>query len=160
MIFMRKLFAIVLIFVAGCTSSGNEKVDTTGGDSAVISPGSATVKNNPQGCYAWKSGKDSAGLNLQVSGTKVTGTLNYNLFEKDSNKGSITGTMEDDMIVADYTFQSEGMTSVREVVFKIDGDNLIEGLGDIDVEGDTVRYKNKTELEYNTERPFVKTDCK
>ncbi len=157
---MRKLSVIILVFLAGCTSSHDEKVNASVNDSATVRSGSIPLKNNPSGCYAWHSGKDSAGLSLQVSGNKVTGTLNYNLYEKDSNKGSISGNIENDLIVADYTFQSEGMTSVREVVFKIDGDNLIEGFGDIDVEGDTARYKNKTELEYNTERPFVKTDCK
>lgn len=154
---MRNLFALLLISIAGCTSSVSEKAAT---DSAIIQTETSTRISNPQGCYAWQSGKDSAALSIQVSGNNITGTLSYDLFEKDSNKGSIKGSLKDDVIVADYTFQSEGMTSVREVIFKIDGETLVEGYGDIDVEGDTVRFKSKTDLEYYTERPFVKTACK
>jgi hypothetical protein len=156
---MRKLLAVTLIFIGGCTSSVTEKTDNNSADPAATTIAPTSVKGNPEGCYAWQSGKDSAVLNLQVAGEKVSGTLSYNLFEKDKNKGAITGNIKDDLIIADYTFQAEGMTSVREVVFKIDGGNLVEGMGDIDVDGDTARFKNKTELEFNTDRPFIKTAC-
>lgn len=156
---MRKLLVVTLIFFGGCTSSVTEKTDTDSTGSDTITSAPTPVKSNPQGCYAWQSGKDSAALNLQVAGEKVSGTLSYNLFEKDKNRGTINGNIKDDLIIADYTFQAEGMTSVREVVFKIDGENLVEGMGDIDVDGDTARFKNKTELEFNTDRPFIKTAC-
>ncbi|MEO7800918.1 MAG: hypothetical protein ABIR81_02905 [Ginsengibacter sp.] len=153
---MIRLLAFSMFLIGGCTSSITETTDTDSADSVSTT---APVKSSPQGCYAWQSGKDSAALNLQVAGGQISGTLSYNLFEKDKNKGTITGNIKDDLIIADYTFQSEGMTSVREVVFKIDGENLIEGMGDIDVDGDTARFKSKTELEFNTDRPFIKTAC-
>ncbi len=157
---MKKVIYTALIMFAGCNFSDSAKDSVNTNDSAAVNDQLPAKINKPEGCYAWQSGKDSAALHLQTSGNNVSGTLSYKLFEKDSNKGSITGNIQDDLIIADYTFQSEGMTSVREVVFKIEGESLIEGYGDIDVDGDTVRFKNKTDLEFNTERPFIKTACK
>jgi hypothetical protein len=52
------------------------------------------------------------------------------------------------------------MTSVREVVFKINGDLLTKGFGDIDTSGDTIKFKNQAHLQYQNDRPFKKVDCK
>lgn len=111
------------------------------------------------GCYQMTMKNDSAWLNLAVNDTVVTGDLKYNLYEKDSNIGSITGVVRDSMIYADYTFQSEGMTSVREVIFKISGDTLIQAFGDLSEKNGKIVFVNKNELQYINTSPFIKGSC-
>ncbi|HVG41631.1 MAG TPA: hypothetical protein VM888_08470 [Chitinophagaceae bacterium] len=111
------------------------------------------------GCYQMVFKKDSADLLLDVKDTTVTGTLNFYLFEKDKNTGSIKGVLRDNMIYADYTFQSEGKTSVREVVFKIEDQNLVQAFGDITEKGSKLVFTDKENLQYQTANPFIKTDC-
>ena len=103
-------------------------------------------------------GKDTATLDLVVAGLKVSGNLQYRRFEKDNNAGTMSGTLRDSLIRAYYTFQSEGMTSVREVVFLISDSSLLEGYGEIGVKDDTAKFLNLSDLKF-LPTPFVKTDC-
>ena len=157
---MKNTILFFFILIAGCTSQTRE--DKT---EDVVQDSSVSEKVTPRpllvpGCYSWITKQDSALLKLDVLGNDVSGDLKYFIFEKDNNKGTIRGTLHDSLIVADYTFQSEGMTSVRQVVFKIHGDSLSEGFGDIDMKSDTARFKDISELQFQNERSFIKTDCK
>jgi hypothetical protein len=111
------------------------------------------------GCYTWAVNNDTATMELKVAGNAVTGDLVYDWSEKDRNKGTLNGEVQDSLLVANYTFQSEGTTSVRKVVFKINGDSLYEGFGDVDSSGDTVKFKNDTQLQFQTDRSFKKVEC-
>jgi hypothetical protein len=111
------------------------------------------------GCYTWAVNNDTATMELKVAGNAVTGDLVYDWSEKDWNKGTLNGEVQDSLLVANYTFQSEGTTSVRKVVFKINGDSLYEGFGDVDSSGDTVKFKNDTQLQFQTDRSFKKVEC-
>lgn len=62
-------------------------------------------------------GKDSIFLQLHIDNNIVNGDLEYKRFEKDRNKGTIKGMFRGDTLFADYTFMSEGVMSVREVMF-------------------------------------------
>ncbi len=158
---MKNTILFFFIFMAGCTSQTQEdQTEDVTKDTSSVSEKGAPMPLLVPGCYSWIAKKDSALLKLDVSGNDVSGDLKYFLYEKDNNKGTIRGTLQDSLIVADYTFQSEGMTSVRQVVFKIHGDSLTEGFGDIDMKGDSSRFKNISELQFQNERPFIKTDCK
>ncbi len=99
---------------------------------------------------------DSGWLNLTVNDTVVTGDLKYNLYEKDKNAGTIKGVLRDSLIIADYTFHSEGTTSVREVIFKISGDTLIQAFGDLVEKDGKIIFTNKNDLQYITTNPFIK----
>ena len=153
---MRPLLLISIVFLAAC----NSQTETTSDSSAdsLKNP----VENNASllnGCYISILKKDTATLKINENGSGVFGELSYNRFEKDSNKGVFKGEIKDDLIIGDYTFQSEGKSSVRQVVFKISGTNLVEGYGDININGDTSVFKNISRLNYQNEQPFIKTDC-
>ncbi len=157
---MKKIILFAFVLSSSCNSYTSDDQSKQ-----IIKDFSVSKKDAPMpfilpGCYAWIAKKDSALLKLDISGNKVSGNLNYFLYEKDNNKGTINGILQDSLIIADYTFQSEGMTSVRQVVFKIYGGSLIEGFGDINMKGDTARFKNISQLQFQEERPFIKTDCK
>ncbi|MNL01805.1 hypothetical protein D3C87_1222900 [compost metagenome] len=83
------------------------------------------------------------------------------MFEKDNNKGKITGELKGDTIIAEYIFDSEGMRSVREVVFvqKDDG-KIYEGTGDVIEKNGKMVFKDRSALKFGEAIVFTKTDCK
>jgi hypothetical protein len=72
--------------------------------------------------------------------------LTYNIFEKDGNMGSLRGRVIGDTILAAYTFQSEGVTSVREVAFLKKDSILVEGFAPMDEAGE--HFANRAELDF------------
>ena len=72
-------------------------------------------------------------INLEITelGNPVMGNLTFALSGKDRNTGTFKGRLKDEKLIGEYTFQSEGVESSREVAFKVDGDRLIEGYGEL-----------------------------
>lgn len=159
---MNRIILIAFLFIAGCNSNqDNSKVaEKVVDDSTKESTKSTNTSPDLNGCFVSVIKRDTANLKLNINNGEVSGSLVYDRFEKDGNIGTIKGKMQDSIIIADYTFQSEGMTSVREVVFKIQDEKLIEGYGDIVMKGDTARFKNITQLKFLDEQPFVKGECR
>ncbi|MEO6221039.1 MAG: hypothetical protein ABIO81_11460 [Ginsengibacter sp.] len=157
-----KKFIIPFLFIAGCNSSNQKEDygDTIVNDSFHVSEKGNAIPTVISGCYAWGMKRDSALLKLDISGNKITGDLSYKFYEKDNNLGKIDGILEDSLIFANYTFQSEGMTSVREVIFKIRNDSLLEGFGEIVMSGDTAKFKYKNQVQFQNKLPFKKINCK
>jgi hypothetical protein len=123
------LFATSLGLLAACREQSSQ---------ATQEPTAAT---GPQ-CYAHTSATDTVRLTLQATQPTVTGQLTYHYFEKDRNQGTISGTMHGDTLLADYTFQSEGTTSVRQVAFLRRDIGFIEGFGPVvERQGKTVFEK-------------------
>ena len=150
---MKKYLAAFLIIAACNTNkSSNEKTTDATSVQKNITPASRS------GCYVMQHNKDHAAMQLLVKDTVITGTLSYSLFEKDKNNGTLQGKINDSLLIADYTFQAEGMTSVREVVFKIKGDVLYEGYGAVIEKENKISFKNSKELEFQI-FGFVKGDC-
>lgn len=110
-------------------------------------------------CYISVIREDSTLLQISVNDNKVEGMLRYNFLEKDDNDGSITGIMQGDTIFLDYTFESEGATSVRETAFLYDNDAYLPGYGPMEDENGKLVFKNRNEIRFDTEHPFEETDC-
>lgn len=106
------LLSGLLYALFSCQPSKNESAQTA--DTETDSSASVV-------CYQYAANKDTIRLHVNRTGEKVSGTLLYSLYEKDRNQGTIAGTLKGDLLLADYTFQSEGMTSVRQVAFKRKG---------------------------------------
>ena len=74
---------------------------------------------------------------LSKQGESFTGTLDIKNFEKDSSTGILKGTYRNGILLADYTFQSEGTESVGWVAFKKIANGFIRGFGNVDSETKT-----------------------
>ena len=155
---MFRIMLLALIIGISCNTSETSG-EGVGKDTTTNPANIATTPIEWGGCYGWAVKNDSASMELKVSDKIVSGKLKYDWFEKDGNSGTLKGIVQDSLLIANYTFQSEGMTSVREVVFKIKEDSLIEGYGDLITSGDTMKFKNKALLQFQTDRAFTKTDC-
>ena len=162
---MKKLFiALPIVLFFACSNNAapevqepsSETVHTNGNDT-IITSATPVILN---GCYQMTMKKDSASLQIEVKDSLVTGTLKYNLYQKDRNNGTIKGKIKDDLIIADYEFSSEGMTSTREVVFKIKDDSLWPGFGNVSENNNGVVFENINTLQYDSIHPFIKIPCR
>lgn len=111
-------------------------------------------------CFASRLNGNIVALSFNVnSHQEVNGKLSYNLTGKDKNEGTLIGNMKGDTLVADYTFVSEGVSSVREVVFLQKDGTLIEGYGDVVDANNKVTFKDKKKLKFDAKNTLTKVDC-
>ena len=152
---MKNIITALAIFTSALAACQSNSTKTPSSNAEVTK-----TEDSPKHCYQYISQKDSAFLSLETKNNQVTGTLSYNLFEKDKNNGAITGIVKGDTIIADYTFQSEGMTSIREVVWLKKNDQLLEATGDIEEINGKAKFKNLSTLSFGKSMIFKKTDCR
>ena len=162
---MKQLVSCLLIFgiifLVACnneTQTGTTEVDSVQNNMSVdtVEQAADTVLS---GCYSLIRDRDTASLQLQVKGTQASGSLSYNLFEKDRNDGSFEGEIINGTLHGWYLFRSEGIMSVREISFRIQPGYLWPGNGEVRVSHDTTMFKNLSDLKYDSSRAFVKVKC-
>ncbi len=111
----------------------------------------------PPQCFTWSIGQNIAKARLNITGNRVSGTLEYDYAEKDDSKGRLNGTLNNDIIMGEYTFLSEGQESTMEVVFKLQGNKLIQGYAEMEEQGGKLVFKDGVKLSF--QHTFVRTNC-
>jgi len=150
---MKVIYILILgSFLFSCNSQEKDTEQTS-------SEQTDTKKVAPINCYRYTSQTDTITLKVIHIGNSITGILVYNLKEKDKNKGTIQGRMQDDLLIANYTFMSEGIQSIRQVAFKLEGNSFVEGYGEIVTENDKSHFKNLDDLSFNTSIKLTEIDC-
>ncbi len=165
---MLKLMVAVCMFLTACSGNSRSEIPDTvdnAGTETVHAGAKDTIITGAKllvlsGCYEMIMKQDTAFLQLQVKDTTVSGNLSYHWYQKDRNEGVISGVLRNDLIIADYTFRSEGMTSVREVIFKIKDTSLLQGTGALREQNGKIVYQNKTALHFDETYPFSKVACR
>lgn len=157
---MKLYFAsAALLAMLSCQQSASNSSQTTEKDSSAATPAASIVAAGPQ-CYTRISGKDTSYLQFETDNEVINGQLEYHLFEKDKNQGAITGTINNNIIEAEYRFMSEGITSVRPVIFKLENNQAFEAIpSSFDNQGTPLFDKDQSKLKFE-DAPFVKGDCK
>ena len=111
-------------------------------------------------CYQYIRSKDTVQATLVIAGVVVSGDLDYKLFGKDKNSGKINGSMRGDTLIANYTFNSEGMESVREVAFLKINKTLIEGYGASELKNGKMVFKEIKKLNFASGVVLNQIPCK
>lgn len=114
---------------------------------------STTINGNQtnfSGMYNYEQNGSTVTLQLTVDGNKASGNLLYTLKEKDRNSGTFVGEIKDEILLADYTFSSEGILSVRQVSFKLTNASAIEGYGEVEEINGKMVFKDPANLEFGT----------
>lgn len=158
---MKKVSAIVII-MAGLFVSCKKEATLPPPQITPNPPKEAEIVE-PAGdqCYESTANKSIVKLSFNVnSHQEVNGKLSYDLYGKDKNEGTLMGNMKGDTLIADYTFNSEGVSSVREVVFLQKDGTFIEGYGETVVANDKVSFKDKKALKFDAKNTLLKVDCK
>ena len=152
---MRLLLMTVLAASIFCSCNNEVKTGETATTKQTTQP---TNQNDLEiGCYGFTDGKNTVMLDVTDNKEQVKGNLSYALAEKDKNEGTFTGSVNYNILMATYTFQSEGKTSTRMVAFKIEGNKLMEGHGEMSVDG--VNFVNVNNLSYSSNMPLEKGKC-
>jgi len=114
--------------------------------------------NSIAGCYVAHLQKDIYTLVLQSENAgAVAGMLAYNNYQKDSSSGSFNGTFNDDILLGNYSFDSEGVRSDRQVIFKKVGNSFVQGFGPVViVNGKEIFETDKITFDSNS--TFIKSD--
>ncbi|AWK07428.1 hypothetical protein HYN56_13210 [Flavobacterium crocinum] len=159
---MKKVITIttlILIVLSSC------KKETTTTEPVQITPSppkeAEIVEPAGDQCYAWRSNGSVIEMSFNVnSHQEVNGKLSYNIVGKDKNEGSLIGNMKGDTLIADYTFMSEGVSSIREVAFLQKDGAFIEGYGDVVEANGKFSFKDKSKLKFDAKNTLSKVDCK
>jgi len=152
---MKKLIPIFTLATAVLLSCQSKSSDSENADST-----SNTNETETAQCYSYTANRDTASLTLNFENDKVTGSLAYSLYEKDKNNGVVAGIVKGDTILADYTFQAEGTTSIRQVAWLKRNNQLLEGFGEVEEVDGKTQFKNVKKLNFGKSMVFTKTDCK
>lgn len=138
---------IPAVFLLFACSNGEESPTTT--------PDSITTDSMPLissvivQCYENQNGADTVQLRISDSSGVISGKLNYRIEGKDANSGSFSGKWYGDTLVADYSFRSEGVRSVRQIAFLKKDSFLIEGFGPVTEENKQMKFKSRDSLSFN-----------
>ena len=101
------------------------------------------------GTYVANISKDIYTLTISSQeGESIKGELDIKNFEKDSSTGTFVGTYKNGILLADYTFKSEGTISVNQVIFKKIAEGFVRGYGDVD-EATGTRFADLNTIKYD-----------
>ncbi|WP_346237720.1 hypothetical protein ABDK00_001405 [Niabella insulamsoli] len=154
---MKPLFFILMLTVIACNTAPKEDTENEPKVENVSIDAGAVESNLPQ-CYVFIAQKDTYALKLAFTDEAVKGTAVYKNHEKDSSHGDVEGAISGDIIHLWYSFNSEGMKSVRELFFKRTGEGLVTGVAEEQTKADSAFVADKDAVRY--EGPTYKpADC-
>lgn len=100
--------------------------------------------------YHYANNGDTIRLNLQVSdNNEVHGQLLFALYEKDRTDGSLKGIIKDSLLLAEYSFSSEGVISERQVAFKFQNGAALPGYGNMEELDGKLVFSNIDSLHFD-----------
>lgn len=100
---------------------------------------------------------DSLYIRMDVLGELVNGVYNWLPQEKDAMTGTFTGTLENGLVTAVYSYTAEGMTARQEVLFKLEENGLRTGHGELVELEEVWVFKDRSLAEFGDLVPEV--DC-
>ncbi|MEO7976599.1 hypothetical protein [Flavobacterium sp.] len=158
---MRKIILLSALALTVFVSCKKETAVTPAIQEIPKAPKSA-AQPDPSGnqCYASTANNSTIWMSFNVnSNQEVNGKLSYSLYGKDKNEGTLIGNVYGDTLIADYTFDSEGVSSVRQVAFLQKDGTYIEGYGDVVEANGKVSFKDKKTLKFDIKNTLTKIDC-
>lgn len=154
---LKNISLLGLLLIGGsCNNNGNSSVET---NSDTVANKVVVTDSLSSGCYSQIAQRDTSLLQLENKDSIINGTLSYNIYQKDRNDGTLQADIEGNIINGWYIFKSEGVISVRQVAWKINGDELWPATGEIVQKNDTAMFAQPEKLRYDSVHPFKKVPC-
>lgn len=149
--------AVFVLLLTGCKREVNN-TNTIDYAEAVVDTAAAGVYDAETRCYLYHANGSKIEMKVVYDGNRVSGTLDYALAEKDKNTGTFNGTIINNKLIIDYTFNSEGTKSTRQLAFRMRDENLYEGFGPMTTDGN--HFKDVKNIQFTSNMPLEKVDCK
>lgn len=118
---------------------------------------SQTTTDQQTRCYSLQQGQDLTVVQLQQEGNTVSGYYAWEPYEKDGAHGTLNGEMADDLIKTIHTYMIEGSIQSEEAYFKLEGDKLLQGDGELADDGGIMTFKDPANLKFTDALSAV--DC-
>jgi len=148
-------FLVVVVLMISCGNNPSDADQVSSESAAVLS-----TAIQPGDCYQMIIKKDTARISFTGTGETLEGSLAYHRAEKDNNDGNFKGRfLNDSVLLASYTFNSEGRKSVRELVFKIRDSIILQGYGEEFQRHDSAFLRAPGFAVFDTKNPFLR-GCK
>ncbi len=162
-----RILLLSLLIILSCTSNTETTKKVAGSHDSASTPIEENTGNMPAKpitagtgtCYWQIMQRDTFVAVFSKTGASVSGKLTFDNFQKDGSSGSISGLTDNDIMKLWYSFESEGMNSTMEVWFKIDGDNLLRGTGEMSVRSDSSYFSNPGAVNFKSDQELKKVDC-
>lgn len=158
-----KKYVLCSLLIAVACNSGGEKINDQDSlaqtDTTIVSTPVNKKDSTIGGCYSQIINRDTANLQIQINDGNITGPLTYNIYQKDRNDGSIKAEIADSLITGWYLFKSEGIISVRQVIWRIKPGQLWPAIGEMIQRNDTTMFANPDKLQFDNKIPFIKVKC-
>jgi hypothetical protein len=143
------MLALTMLILASCNVGTKENLTTE----------NLIKANEPLNCYSYSKDSNNVLMKITIVDNLVSGDLFYQYFQKDKNTGKFKGEMSGDTLFAEYIFESEGTSSVREIAFLKNGNQCNEGFGDVQEKSGKMVFKNRNNLKFDNNMPLTKIDC-
>ncbi|WKK57071.1 hypothetical protein [Sphingobacterium sp. BN32] len=134
--------SLLLLAVQACNSGNQTQNNNT-----------ATVKevdnDTLPGTYEYIGKGDTIRLELNAQQDSVFGKLLYALGEKDRNVGDFKGHVKGGQLIGEYYFMSEGVGSVRDMIFNVTKEGLLEGYGEVEERDGGFRFLDTSKLKFD-----------
>lgn len=149
----------LFLFAGSCNNKSKSSAEITA-DTIVNKTATTSITDSlPSGCYSQIMKRDTSLLQLSNKDNSINGSLSYNIYEKDRNDGTLQADIDKNILSGWYIFKSEGIVSVRQVAWKINGDELWPAIGEVVQKNDTAMFAQPDKLRYDSLRPFKKVPC-
>ncbi|MBK7869289.1 MAG: hypothetical protein IPJ74_00725 [Saprospiraceae bacterium] len=153
---MKKLILIITLGTAALLNACQQKSSNTSEQSA-----DAPAQSIADGthCFEYRVGQDVTSVQLVLNGSNVSGEMNWTPFEKDGGYGTLKGMRMGDEIVAVWSYTIEGSSQSEEVHFKIEGDQLMRKVGELEDPNFDGNLKLKDPATATYSETYTKVDC-
>lgn len=141
------LFLLLLLGILSC-SKPQESGETQEQEMHSVDPRA--------GVYAYQKNKDTIRMEIQQFGSPVIGDLLISLAEKDKNEGTFNGNLRDSVLIGEYTYSSEGVSSIREVALKFRGDRVLLGSAPMEERGGKMVFVDRNQITYDENTPLLR----
>ena len=165
---MKNLKTILILLVATTTLisckkevqiDDNSVTKSTDSISEIKNEVSKEVEENF--CFLQVFKQDTTRVNLTINGTDVKGTMDILPYQKDSARGTLQGTKnENGELEVLYSYMIEGNNQTETKILKVENDKLLIKKGELlDLKNDgNLTYKDVSKAKFSEEIP--KTECK
>jgi len=123
---------------------------------ALTACGSTSQAKAITGCFEATLSADHYFLEIvSVNGQNVKARVSFQNANKDSSHGTFAATYNSKTLKGIYNFQSEGLNSRRELIFKKTARGWQEGFGDVVVNGNLESFKDSKKITWDNQYEFL-----
>jgi hypothetical protein len=119
-----------------------------------------TMNTENLNCYIAVNEADTAYLNMNQKGKKVTGELKFDFATKQKTDGQISGEFIGDTLFVDYNYKIDGVAYKNPQVFLKKDDQLLQGAGELEVYVGRTYFKKSVPINFDRGFIFKLSSCK